>query len=354
MALDFQPFHGNFIQLAECLAHLNLTAVDGILLDLGLSLHHLASSGRGFSFKRDEPLDMRMDIRSNVKADDLVNTMGEDQLFEIFKTYGEERWARPIARQIVKRRQKQPLQTSRQLAQLVAATIPKRFSAKAKIHPATRVFMALRIAVNKELDRLDAFMQQVTDWLLPNGRLCILSFHSLEDRLVKRHLQLMARDCLCPPDFPQCVCDKIAEVRILTKKALRPQRRRDRRQSHGPQHPSAGSGKNLVGGRRSTQRDTTCLKATPDQHEQRNTGVWIILMSFFIAELLFYTWCRVQNVRIGYEITQASAQYKKLVTMQNNLKIETAHLKSPERISKIAREQLGLTMPSPRQVIILP
>jgi len=220
---NFRPFHGNFIQLAECLAHLNLTAVDGILLDLGLSLHHLASSGRGFSFKHDEPLDMRMDIRSNVKADDLVNTMGENQLFEIFKTYGEERWARPIARKIVKHRQKQPFETSRQLAQLVAATIPKRFSAKAKIHPATRVFMALRIAVNKELDRLDAFMQQVTDWLLPNGRLCILSFHSLEDRLVKRHLQLMARDCLCPPDFPQCACDKIAEVRILTKKALRPQ-----------------------------------------------------------------------------------------------------------------------------------
>jgi len=220
---DVRLFHGNYSQLAEFLAHLSLNAVDGILLDLGLSLHQLASSGRGFSFKQDEPLDMRMDTRSNVTADELVNTMGEDELFRIFKTFGEERWSRPIARRIVKYRKTQPICTSRQLAQLVAAVIPKRVSAKARIHPATRVFMALRIAVNKELEHLDAFLQQVTDWLQPNGRLCILAFHSLEDRLVKRHLQLMARDCVCPPDFPQCICNKVAEVRILTRKALRPQ-----------------------------------------------------------------------------------------------------------------------------------
>ena len=215
-------YHGNYIQTADVLAQLDLMAVDGILLDLGLSLHQLTSSGRGFSFKRDEPLDMRMDIRAKVTADDLVNAMGEDQLFEIFKTYGEERWARPIARQIVKHRKTRPFKTSRQLAQLIATVIPKRFASKARIHPATRVFMALRIAVNKELERLDNFLQQVADWLKPEGRLCILSFHSLEDRLVKRHLQFLARDCTCPPDFPQCVCDKEAQVRILTKKALRP------------------------------------------------------------------------------------------------------------------------------------
>ena len=218
----FRLFHGNYSQLADFLAQLDLTAVDGILLDLGLSLHQLTSSGRGFSFKRDEPLDMRMDIRTKVAADDLVNTMGEDQLFEIFKTYGEERWARPIARKIVKHRQTRPLKTSRQLARLITDVVPQKASAKAKIHPATRVFMALRIAVNKELERLDKFLQQVADWLKPEGRLCILSFHSLEDRLVKRHLQFMARDCVCPPDFPQCVCDKVSQVRILTRKPLRP------------------------------------------------------------------------------------------------------------------------------------
>jgi 16S rRNA (cytosine1402-N4)-methyltransferase len=220
----FRSFHGNFAQIGEFLAHLKVTAVDGILLDLGLSLHQLTSSGRGFSFKRDEPLDMRMDTRSEVTAEDLVNTLGEDQLSGIFKAYGEERWARSIARRIVVHRQRQPLQTSLQLAQVVSAAIPKRVAAKYKIHPATRVFMALRIAVNKELDRLEEFMLQVADWLQPKGRLCILSFHSLEDRLVKRQLQRMARTCVCPPDFPQCICDQVPLFRILTRKALRPQK----------------------------------------------------------------------------------------------------------------------------------
>ncbi len=214
--------HGNFIRLPEFLAQLNIEAVDGILLDLGLSQHQLERSGRGFSFSRDEPLDMRMDIQSPRTAAQLVNQLTPADLQKIFKEYGEERWAKKIAGNIVRIRQQEKIRTSKQLAQIVADSIPAGAAAKQKIHPATRVFMALRIAVNQELDRLKAFMEFAVDYLNPGGRLCVLSFHSLEDRIVKQRLKALEKGCTCPPRFPQCVCGQKPQIRILTKKVVRP------------------------------------------------------------------------------------------------------------------------------------
>jgi 16S rRNA (cytosine1402-N4)-methyltransferase len=166
-------------------------------------------------------LDMRMDIRSGIHAEELVNTLDEKKLTHIFKTYGEERWARQIARRIGKARQKKTISTSLQLADIVSEAIP-RAKWKPGRHPATKVFMALRIAVNHELDRLRQFMNMFTDYLEPGGRVCILTFHSLEDRIVKHGFKALEKACTCPPDFPKCVCQKKSQIRVLTRKGLRP------------------------------------------------------------------------------------------------------------------------------------
>jgi 16S rRNA (cytosine1402-N4)-methyltransferase len=221
-APDVHLYHGNFIHLPEYLHELQVEAVDGILLDLGLSQHQLESSGRGFSFQKDEPLDMRMDIRSPKKAADLVNDLAEQELVRIFKDYGEERWSKRIAGAIVAARGRSRLQTSRQLAEVVRSAVPRRAAARQKIHPATRVFMALRIAVNKELERLETFLDTAPDYLSPGGRFCVLAFHSLEDRMVKQRFKDLARGCICPPDLPLCACGRKPRVRLITKKALRP------------------------------------------------------------------------------------------------------------------------------------
>ena len=221
-ATNVRLFHGNFSRLPHFLSELNIAAVDGMLLDLGLSLHHLKNSGRGFSFQKDEPLDMRMDVGTARTAEDLVNHLAENELREIFKQYGEERRARSIARAIVKARHKDKIQTSKQLVQIIRKTIPRRAAVHQKIHPATRVFMALRIAVNKELEILDDFMARVADYLNPKGRLCVLSFHSLEDRIVKRHLKVLEKGCICPPRVPKCICNKKPTIRRLTKRVVRP------------------------------------------------------------------------------------------------------------------------------------
>ena len=200
---------------------MDIAGVDGILLDLGVSLHQLESSGRGFSFQRDEPLDMRMNATSGQKAEDLINQLEEKELKIIFKKYGEERWAAQIAKQIVRERRRSTVRSSAKLAQIVCQAVPKQ-ALHQKIHPATRVFMALRIAVNRELERLDQFMQNVADLLNPKGRLCVLTFHSLEDRITKHRIKALEKDCVCPPDFPECVCNQKRAVRSLTKKVVRP------------------------------------------------------------------------------------------------------------------------------------
>jgi len=219
---NIRLFHGNFVHLSEFLSESGISKVDGILLDLGLSLHQIDSSGRGFSFKREEPLDMRMDAESGIKAEDLINGLDEKGLEKLIIDYGEERWARNIARNIVKKRELTDIKTSAQLAQIICDSIPRKIQSKQKIHPATRVFMALRIAVNRELEMLSLFMDNVSELLNPKGRLCVLTFHSLEDRIVKRKIKEMEKECVCPPGFPKCVCNKTRLFRILNKKALRP------------------------------------------------------------------------------------------------------------------------------------
>jgi len=221
-ALNIHLFHGNFVQLPDFLSRLGLAGVDGILLDLGLSLHQLEASGRGFSFQKDEVLDMRMDVRERQTAEQLVNHLTEFDLKRLLKEFGEERYAGPIARRIVQARRKNPIRTTRELARLVREAVPAGAARARKIHPATRVFMALRIAVNRELERLVLFLDTAVDYLKPGGRLCVLSFHSLEDRIVKRRFKELAADCICPPQFPQCVCERRARIRILTRRVVRP------------------------------------------------------------------------------------------------------------------------------------
>ena len=222
---NIRLFHGNFIHLPEILSKLKIAAVDGILLDLGISLHQIENSGRGFSFRADEPLDMRMNKQSGQPAEHLINNLAREDLRNLFKDYGEERWATQIAYKIVKARKRKKIRTSKQLTQIVIDAIPGHALSKQIIHPATRVFMALRIAVNQELERLTTFMEQAADFLNPGGRLCVLSFHSLEDRIVKQRLKTLEKGCTCPPRLPVCACGQKPQIRILTKKVVRPSKK---------------------------------------------------------------------------------------------------------------------------------
>jgi 16S rRNA (cytosine1402-N4)-methyltransferase len=220
-AKNMRLFRGNFARLPGFLSQANIAAVDGILLDLGISSDQLRSSGRGFSFMLEEPLDMRMNPESGPTAGALVNEMEEKGLKDIFTKYGEERWARQIARKIVTIRNRTRITSSRQLSQIICEAIPKKSLYAQKIHPATRAFMALRIAVNRELEHLEQFLNDFADLLKPGGRLCVISFHSLEDRMVKRMISVQASGCDCPPDFPVCACGKQPVVRWLTPKVVR-------------------------------------------------------------------------------------------------------------------------------------
>jgi len=212
--------NANFADLAAVLAGIDLRGVDGILLDLGLSLYQLEQSGRGFSFQKDEPLDMRMDPHTPTTAAELVNELGEKELCSLLRRLGEEPHARAIARRIVARRRQAPLRTSGELARTVAGAVAVR--SRGRIHPATRVFMALRIAVNGELDALERFFRQGIDLLNPGGRICTIAFHSLEDRIVKQRFNALARGCTCPPDLPRCACGHRPVLRILTTRAVKP------------------------------------------------------------------------------------------------------------------------------------
>ncbi|MDY6987018.1 MAG: 16S rRNA (cytosine(1402)-N(4))-methyltransferase RsmH [Thermodesulfobacteriota bacterium] len=212
-------FHANFTELPEILSRLHTTGVDGILLDLGLSLYQLETSMRGFSFMREETLDMRMNPEEGEPAEVLVNRLSEKELAAVIARYGEERWAGRIARSIVRERRQGAIRSSLHLGEVVKNAIPARYRPR-RIHPATRTFQALRIEVNQELRSLRVFLDGALELLNIGGRLCILSFHSLEDRMVKRHFRSLARGCECPRDFPRCVCGKKPQVRILTKRPV--------------------------------------------------------------------------------------------------------------------------------------
>lgn len=199
----------------------NGVRADGVLIDLGVSSMQIDRPERGFSYATDAPLDMRMDPSDEPSAAEIVATWSERELESIFRKYGEERYARPIARGIVRRREEEPIVRTGQLVDVVKASIPvpARFG---EGHPAKRVFQALRIAVNHELESLERGLPAAFEMLRPGGRLVVISFHSLEDRIVKRFLRERARGCTCPPDFPVCVCGHEPELRLLTTKPVRP------------------------------------------------------------------------------------------------------------------------------------
>lgn len=215
-------FHSNFSELGEILLDLGIAGVHGIVMDLGMSRHQLEGSRRGFSFQVDELLDMRMDVRNPITAADIVRTATENELAEIFHEFGEERYAGRIARVIVRSRKHCPIDTTSRLSALVCEALPAKARYSRPIHPATRVFMALRIAVNRELEHLEGFLESVPKWLLPGGRLCVLSFHSLEDRIVKRFMRAWEGRCVCPPGLPVCTCGGTALMHAVFRHAMRP------------------------------------------------------------------------------------------------------------------------------------
>lgn len=218
----FSVYHANFSEIADVLRAEKIEKVEGILADLGVSSLQLDSETRGFSFRYDAPLDMRMNTESETETvAELLESLSEFELARIIYEYGEERFSRRIARRIVERRERgQTPQTTKELAELVAQVVPK--SKKDKIHPATRTFQALRIAVNGELEILEDFLKSAIENLKTEGRLAIISFHSLEDRIVKHTFQKLAGKCVCPPNFPICVCGAEKKIEILTRKPVVP------------------------------------------------------------------------------------------------------------------------------------
>lgn len=211
----------NFRYLPELLNELGIESVDGgLILDLGVSKYQLTSSERGFSFTNDSMLDMRMDSSLQKTAYDLINTLSETELSDILYKYGEERYSKRIARAIIKYVQQQPIKTTTQLATLVASVVPK--TQKLQIHPATRVFQALRISVNDELNVLSEALPNIINLMRPGARLAVITFHSLEDRIVKHTFKYWASTCVCPPEIIDCRCNHLKKIKIITKKPIVP------------------------------------------------------------------------------------------------------------------------------------
>ena len=209
----------NFSHLGEILQELHVDGVDGMLFDLGISSPQLDDPARGFSYMHDAPLDMRMDERAPLSARDVVNDWSQEELRRILYEYGEERYAPAIARAICRRREERPIETTFELVDIIKSAMPAA-ALREKQHPAKRSFQAIRIAVNGELDVLGPMLEAAADGLRPGGRLAVISFHSLEDRIVKKTMQELARGCICPPEFPVCVCGRKPKVKLITRKPI--------------------------------------------------------------------------------------------------------------------------------------
>lgn len=220
---NFILIRENFRNLAEIAERLGFKRIDALLLDLGLSSYQLEEASRGFSFRTEGPLDMRMDVSLKMTAADIVNAYSESEIANILKIFGEEPHAGRIARAIVRLRSKKKIRTTTELADLIRRCVPGR-ARHPRIDPATRTFQALRIEVNSELDNLTKVLSDAIPLLSTKGRICVISFHSLEDRIVKKTFVQAARGCTCPPEFPQCVCGRKPLLRILTSKPIRPSR----------------------------------------------------------------------------------------------------------------------------------
>jgi len=213
--------HDNYVNIEEILSSLHIEKVDGILLDIGVSSHQLDEEERGFSYNKDAPLDMRMDETQDFTAWDVVNKYSEEELKRIIWDYGEERWAKRIAEFIVNERKTKPIDTTLQLVDVIKKAIPKKVRMEGH-HPAKKTFQAIRIEVNGELEVLEKSIPKMCRLLNKGGRIAIITFHSLEDRIVKETFKELNKDCICPPEIPICVCDKKQEIKIITRKPITP------------------------------------------------------------------------------------------------------------------------------------
>ena len=218
----FTAIRGNFHDAKKLLEEAGAEALDGALLDLGVSSPQLDTAERGFSYHEDAPLDMRMDQRQTMTAADFLNTANEREIMEAIRDYGEEKWAARIARIICEHRAEKPFETTFDLVHAVDAAIPKAVRRKDDGHPARRTFQAVRIAVNDELKPLEQALKDLTDCLKPGGRICVITFHSLEDRIVKRCFKMLENPCICPPKAPICTCGRKPVVKVLAGGAVAP------------------------------------------------------------------------------------------------------------------------------------
>ena len=211
----------NYCNMDKVLDELGIDKVDGIMLDLGVSSYQLDAADRGFTYNVDTALDMRMDQRQEITAKDIVNEYSEFDLYRIIRDYGEDRFAKNIAKHIVMARKEKPLETTAELSEIIKASIPMKFQAKGG-HPAKKTFQAIRIEVNQELTVLKESLDTMIDHLNPGGRICIITFHSLEDRIVKTNFKRNENPCTCPSDFPVCVCGKKSKGKVVTRKPILP------------------------------------------------------------------------------------------------------------------------------------
>lgn len=211
----------NYCHMKEVLRQIGVESVDGIVLDLGVSSFQLDNVERGFSYKYDTPLDMRMDTRQRLSAKEIINDYSEAELYRIIRDYGEEQFAKNIAKHIAAARKDKPVETTGQLCEIIKAAIPAKMRAVGG-HPAKRTFQAIRIECNRELEVLKDSLDDLISLLKPGGRICIITFHSLEDRIVKSAFRKNENPCTCPPDFPVCVCGQVSQGRVITKKPILP------------------------------------------------------------------------------------------------------------------------------------
>lgn len=211
----------NYRNTVSVLRDLGIEKIDGMMLDLGVSSYQLDTQERGFSYRYDAPLDMRMDLRQTLTAKDIVNGYSETELFHIIRDYGEDKFAKNIAKHIVMARAKKPIETTGELNEIIRAAIPAKMRAEGG-HPSKRTYQAIRIECNKELEVLKESLEELIELLNPGGRLCIITFHSLEDRIVKTAFKRAENPCTCPPSFPVCVCGKVSQGKVITGKPVLP------------------------------------------------------------------------------------------------------------------------------------
>ncbi len=221
MVISVTIIRSNYCRMVEELKARGVTGVDGIVLDLGVSSYQLDEADRGFTYREDAALDMRMDQRQEKTARDIVNGYSEMELYRVIRDYGEDKFAKNIAKHIVQAREKKPVETTGELVEIIKAAIPAKIRMQ-KGHPAKQTFQAIRIELNRELEVLRDSLDDMIDFLNPGGRICIITFHSLEDRIVKNAFRTNEHPCTCPPDFPVCVCGKVSKGRVVTRKPVLP------------------------------------------------------------------------------------------------------------------------------------